>query len=192
MLETPIDQPPAPVGKKSTAFKAERLRGLNDGRAQIEVLKAKWPAIFNDLKDVRPLASSVLPQVAAALNWSCGYARGVFQVWKGRSAYCRAILYHSVRVNLDGSASEETVDDRARKMAKAQLDRMAARKAMKAAPSPAEAEKLILSERDSLRVLDLLDDHPEPPARLIHAAQAEKRRAVLAELAAHDQELGLE
>jgi hypothetical protein len=61
-------QSPASVGKKSTAFKADRLRGLNEGRPQIEVLKAKWPAIFNDPKNIRPLASSVLPQVAAALG----------------------------------------------------------------------------------------------------------------------------
>ncbi|MGB5087295.1 MAG: DUF1778 domain-containing protein [Methylocystis silviterrae] len=42
---------------------------------------------------------------------------------------------------------------------------------------PAEAEKLILSERDSLRVLDLLDNPPEPPERLTRAAKALKRRA---------------
>jgi uncharacterized protein (DUF1778 family) len=35
-----------------------------------------------------------------------------------------------------------------------------------------EAEKLSLSERDSLRVLDLLEHPPEPPARLVRAAKA--------------------
>ena len=35
-----------------------------------------------------------------------------------------------------------------------------------------EAEKLTLSERDSLRVLDLLENPPEPPARLRRAAEA--------------------
>jgi uncharacterized protein (DUF1778 family) len=35
-----------------------------------------------------------------------------------------------------------------------------------------EAEKLRLSERDSLRVLDLLENPPDPPARLIRAAKA--------------------
>jgi sRNA-binding protein len=141
MLEMPMDQQsPAPVGKKSAAFKADRLRGLNEGRAQIEVLKAKWPAIFNDPKNVRPLASSVLPQIAAALGWSHGYTRGVFQIWKSRRAYCRAVLCYSVRMNLDGSPSEETIDDRAREMAKAQLDRMAAREAAKRAREPAETD----------------------------------------------------
>jgi uncharacterized protein (DUF1778 family) len=36
----------------------------------------------------------------------------------------------------------------------------------------AEAEKLIVSERDSLRVLDLLENAPEPNARLLRAAKA--------------------
>jgi uncharacterized protein (DUF1778 family) len=35
-----------------------------------------------------------------------------------------------------------------------------------------EAEKLRLSERDSLRVLDLLENPPDPPARLVRAAKA--------------------
>ena len=35
-----------------------------------------------------------------------------------------------------------------------------------------ESEKLSLSERDSLRVLDLLEHPPEPTARLIRAAKA--------------------
>lgn len=173
MLETPMDQQShAPVGEKRAGFKAERLRGLSEGRTQIEVLKAKWPAIFNDPRNIKPLASSVLPQVAAALGWSPAYARGVFQVWKSRSPYCRAILRYSVRVNLDGSPSEEIVDDRAREMAKAQLDRMAARKAMKAARPPAEVEKLVLLERDSLRALDRLDNPTQPPARLMRAEEA--------------------
>jgi uncharacterized protein (DUF1778 family) len=36
----------------------------------------------------------------------------------------------------------------------------------------AEAERLTLSERDSLRVLDLLENPPAPPARLVRAAKA--------------------
>jgi len=35
-----------------------------------------------------------------------------------------------------------------------------------------EAEKLTLSERDSLRVLDLLENPPAPPERLVRAARA--------------------
>lgn len=36
----------------------------------------------------------------------------------------------------------------------------------------AQAERLQLSERDSLRVLDLLENPPEPTARLTRAAKA--------------------
>jgi len=139
MLETPIDQPsPAPTSKQRSPYQADRLRGVKESRAQIEVLKAKWPSIFNDPKNVKPLASSVLPQVAAALGWSLGYTRGVFHVWKSRNDYCRAVLRDSVRVHLDGSPSEEVVDDRAREMAKAQLDKNAARSAAKRARELAE------------------------------------------------------
>jgi uncharacterized protein (DUF1778 family) len=36
----------------------------------------------------------------------------------------------------------------------------------------AEAERLMLSERDSLRVLDLLENPPAAPNRLVRAANA--------------------
>jgi sRNA-binding protein len=85
------------------------------------------------------VASSVLPQVAGTLGWSFGYTRGVFHVWKSRNAYCRAVLRDSIRVNLDGSPSEEVVDDEARKLAKAKLDQNAARTAAKRARELAEA-----------------------------------------------------
>ena len=41
-----------------------------------------------------------------------------------------------------------------------------------AAAVVAKAERLALSERDSLRVLDLLENPPVPPERLIRAAKA--------------------
>jgi uncharacterized protein (DUF1778 family) len=40
-----------------------------------------------------------------------------------------------------------------------------------------EADRVQLSERDSLRVLALLENPPEPNARLLAAAQAVPRRA---------------
>jgi sRNA-binding protein len=139
MPETPIDQPsPAPSGKEKSPYQADRLRGVKEARTAIEVLKVKWPAIFNDPKTIKPLTSSVLSQVAAALGWSLGYTRGVFHVWKSRNDYCRAVLRDSVRVHLDGSPSEEVVDDRAREMAKAQLDKNAARSAARRARELAE------------------------------------------------------
>ncbi len=139
MLETPIAQPsPAPSGKEKSPYQAERLRGVKEARTAIEALKVKWPAIFNDPKTIKPLASPVLSQVAAALGWSLGYTRGVFHVWKSRDDYCRAVLRDSVRVHLDGSPSEEVVDDRAREMAKAQLDTNATRSAARRARELAE------------------------------------------------------
>jgi sRNA-binding protein len=139
MLETPIAQPsPAPTSKEKSPYQADRLRGVKAARTEIEVLRAKWPAIFNDPKAIKPLASSVLSQVAAALGWSLGYTRGVFHVWKSRNDYCRAVLRDSVRIHLDGSPSEEVVDDRAREMAKAQLDTNAARSAARRARELAE------------------------------------------------------
>jgi len=139
MPETPIDQPsPAPSGKEKSPYQADRLRGVKEARTEIDVLRAKWPAIFNDPKTIKPLASSVLSEVAAALGWSLGYTRGVFHLWKSRSDYCRAVLRDSVRVHLDGSPSEEVVDDRAREMAKAQLDKNAARSAARRARELAE------------------------------------------------------
>ncbi|MGO9768041.1 MAG: ProQ/FINO family protein [Roseiarcus sp.] len=140
-VETPIDQPsPAPRVKRLPPSKVDQLRGLKESRAQIEVLKAKWPSIFNDPKNVRPLAGSVLPQVATALGWSNGYTRGVFKVWKSRNAYCRAVLCYSVRINLDGSPSDETVNDRDRELAKATLDQNAVRNAAKRARELAEVK----------------------------------------------------
>ena len=139
MPETPIDQPsPAPSGKEKSPYQADRLRGVKEARTAIEVLKVKWPAIFNDPKTIKPLASPVLSQVAAALSWTLGYTRGVFHVWKSRNDYCRAVLRDSVRVYLDGSPSDEVVDDRAREMAKAQLDKNAARSAARRARELAE------------------------------------------------------
>ena len=139
MPETPIDQPsPAQSSKEKSPYQADRLRGVKEARTAIEVLKVKWPAIFNDPKTIKPLASPVLSQVAAALGWSLGYTRGVFHVWKSRNDYCRAVLRDSVRVHIDGSPSEEVVDDLAREMAKAQLDKNAARSAARRARELAE------------------------------------------------------
>ncbi len=42
---------------------------------------------------------------------------------------------------------------------------------------PVKTEKMALSERDSLLVLDLLENVPEPSARLIRAAKALKRKS---------------
>ena len=63
----------------------------------------------------------------------------MFKVWKSRNAYCRAVLCYSVRVNLDGSLSDETINDRDRELAKGQLAKNAVRNAAKRARELAEA-----------------------------------------------------
>jgi hypothetical protein len=61
-----------------------------------------------------------------------------------------------------------------------------------------QSEKLKLSERDSVGVLDLSENPSDPAERLTRAAAAARkekrvqRRKALAELVALDQELGLE
>jgi sRNA-binding protein len=143
MPETLLNQQsPAPNGKKMPPSRREQLRGLKEGSKQLEILKAQWPKIFDDPKNIRPLSSSVAPQIAAALGWIPAYTRGVLGVWKNRSAYCRAVLSHSVRINLDGSPSEEVINDRDRELAKAQLDRFAAR-------SAANRERELTEETDT-------------------------------------------
>ena len=49
-----------------------------------------------------------------------------------REAYCKAVLCYAQRINLDGSATGEEVDDEARARAKERLDKIAARAAEKA------------------------------------------------------------
>jgi hypothetical protein len=66
------------------------------------------------------------------LGWSYPYARAVLTTWKIREVYCRAFLCYPQRINLDGSVSGEEVDDTARALAKAQLDKIAARAVLKA------------------------------------------------------------
>ena len=55
------------------------------------------------------------------------YTRAVVRVWKSRAAHCAAVLAHTKRINLDGSASDEEVDDKARTLAKERLAVLASR-----------------------------------------------------------------
>jgi sRNA-binding protein len=70
------------------------------------------------------------------MDWPFWYAMGVLGGWKISKAYCRAVLCTERRIGLDGSPAEP-VDDGARQLAKAQLDRYAAKAAAKAAEQPA-------------------------------------------------------
>ena len=99
--------------------KSDWKRGASESRQQIELLRARWPKAFPAKgHEVRPLANAA-PAIAEALGWSNAYARGVLSPWVLREAYCRAVLAHAMRINLDGSESELTVEDDARAMATA-------------------------------------------------------------------------
>ena len=121
--------------------KSDWKRGAAELRQQIELLRAKWPKAFPAKgHEVRPLANAA-PAIAEALGWSNAYARGVLSPWVLREAYCRAVLAHAMRINLDGSESELTVDEEARAMATARLALIAARKAQEPARKAQEAER---------------------------------------------------
>jgi sRNA-binding protein len=122
----------------------ERNRGLKESREQIKVLQDKWPAAFpKQARLVRPLANGVAKTIAEAFGWSVPYTRAVLMVWKNRAGYCTAVLAHSKRINLDGSTSDDGVDDKARMLAKERLAVLASRPPptqKKAAPPAVRSE----------------------------------------------------
>ncbi len=126
--------------------KSDRNRGAQEARQAFELLRARWPQAFPArAHEIRPLAN-VTADLQEAFGWSRDYTKGVLMVWKAREAYCRAILLYPNRVRLDGSVSEDAVDDEARAMATARLEQIAAgkakaaeRRAMEAAAAPPAA-----------------------------------------------------
>ena len=95
----------------------ERGRGAKESGQVFAALRARWPLAFpTQSRDVRPLASSVTGEIAAAMEWSLPYTRGVLFPWKMAAAYCRAVLSHDQRIALNGSPAE-AVDAGARDLA---------------------------------------------------------------------------
>ncbi len=120
--------------------KSDWKRGAAESRQQIEILRTRWPKAFpSRAHDVRPLARAA-PAIAEALGWSNAYTRGVLNPWVQREAYCRAVLAYPMRINIDGSESDLSVDDEARALATARLAQIAERKAKEAERKAAEAE----------------------------------------------------
>ncbi len=118
--------------------KDEWRRGAKDARQAFELLRAKWPKAFPAKShEVRPLASAV-PAIVEALGWSPQYAKGVLSVWKGREAYCRAVLAYPQRIDLNGSPTAD-IDDEARAHAKGRLEQIAARKESRAKQAAEQA-----------------------------------------------------
>ncbi len=113
--------------------KSEQKRGYKEASKQFDLLRTKWPKAFPAKShEVRPLASGAVTKLVDAFGWSHPYARAVLRTWKMREAYCRAVLCYPQRINLDGSATGEEVDEGSRARAKERLDKIAARAAGKA------------------------------------------------------------
>ena len=138
--------------------KSDRKRGAQEARQAFELLRARWPQAFPaKAHEIRPLAN-VTADLQEAFGWSRDYTKGVLMAWKAREAYCRAILLYPNRVKLDGSVSEDAVDDEARAMATARLERIAAGKAKAAERRAMEAAERRLLKPPPRR-------HPLPPRR---------------------------
>jgi len=89
----------------------------------------------------------------------------------------RVAVGNSSRISLRISAEEKTMLLRAVALQHTNLTDFVLRHAVYAAKEIVEnAEHLRLSERDTLRVLDLLENPPPPNERLLAAAQALPQR----------------
>jgi sRNA-binding protein len=98
--------------------KAQRLQGLKESAQAIALLQEKWPRAFSKKYGaVKPLARSVKEAVVAGMDWDPYYTSGVLAPWKSRLAYCDAVLRDAIRVDIDGNATDEVVDDTSRAMA---------------------------------------------------------------------------
>jgi uncharacterized protein (DUF1778 family) len=85
----------------------------------------------------------------------------------------RVAVEDNNRMSLRIRSAEKVQLLRAAALSQTDLTDFVIRNAVQAARKViAEAENLKLSERDSLRVLDLLENLPEPNARLIAAARS--------------------
>src|SRR4051794_13067937 len=98
--------------------KAQSLQGLKESAKAITLLQERWPRAFPKKHGaVKPLARSVREAIVAGTGWNKDYTYGVLAAWKSRIAYCDAVLRDSVRIDIDGNATDEVVDDTSRAMA---------------------------------------------------------------------------
>src|SRR3954463_8339220 len=121
--------PPTAAAPITPDRKSETQRAYREARVAIALLQQRWPAAFPETpQQIRPLITGLTPLVAAALDWSHPYTRAVLRTWKLRPAYCRAVLDHPVRFDLDGNPTEQSVGEDARTMAKTRLDTWASKR----------------------------------------------------------------
>jgi sRNA-binding protein len=139
---------------------SERRRGYQEARQKIELLRTKWPQAFPaKAHAVRPLTNGAQQAIIETFGWSAAYARAVLSVWKLGPAYCNAILRYPKRINLDGSPSDEEIDDRSRAAATARLEQRAERQAKERAK--AERQKLQVTA-----TLKAIEQSAVPPEHL--------------------------
>ena len=101
-----------------TTRKAQSLQGLKESGQAIALLQEKWPRAFpKKYSIVKPLARSVKEAIVAGTGWNKDYTYGVLAAWKARMAYCDAVLRETVRIDIDGNATDEVVDDTSRAQA---------------------------------------------------------------------------
>src|SRR4051794_350890 len=131
---TSTQPPPAPEPLAASApiasdRNSEARRAYCKSRTAVMLLQQRWPAAFPEApQQVRPLMAGLTPLIAAALDWSRPYTRAVLRTWKLRPAYCRAVLEHPVRFDLNGNPTEQPVGEDARTMAKTRLDTWASKR----------------------------------------------------------------
>src|SRR5215213_582247 len=98
--------------------KAQSLQGLKESAQAIALLQEKWPRAFpKKYSVVKPLARSVREAIVTGTGWNKDYTYGVLAAWKSRIAYCDAVLRESIRIDINGNATDEVVDDASRAMA---------------------------------------------------------------------------
>ena len=133
----PAPNPPTAAAPITLDRNSEARRAYRESRTAIALLQQRWPAAFPEApQQVRPLIAGLTPLIAAALDWSHPYTRAVLRTWKLRPAYCRAVLDHPVRFDLDGNPTDQPVDEDARTMAKTRLDTWASKRRQPAPHKP--------------------------------------------------------
>ena len=133
----PAPDPPTAAVPITLDHKSEARRAYREARTAIALLQQRWPTAFPQApQQVRPLITGLVPLIAAALDWSPPYTRAALRTWKLRPAYCRAVLEHPVRFDLDGNPTDQPVDEDARTQAKTRLAIWASKRRRAVPPQP--------------------------------------------------------
>src|SRR5215213_5255789 len=141
--------PPAPNSLIATPSitsdrNSEARRAYRESHTAIALLQQRWPAAFPEtpqqvrplIAGLTPLIAGLTPLIATALDWSHPYTRAVLRTWKLRPAYCRAVLEHPIRFDLDGNPTDQLVDEGARTLAKTRLATWASKRRRPAPHKP--------------------------------------------------------